>query len=107
MSLIFFCDSPSMMASLEEHTPWGVVKDTAGPRHQHAEYVAWHIRTPDGETARSYDATIHKYVIQEPSSAVCPSYLRALGDALQLTRTCRPSLSAHADEEMVYIASNR
>ena len=107
MSLMFPCDSPSMMASLEEYTPWGVVKDTAGPSHQHAEYVAWHIRTPDGETAGSYDATVHKYVIEEPSTVVCPSYLEALEDALQLTKTCRPSLSDHADDELVYISSNR
>jgi len=96
-----------MMASLEEHTPWGVVKDTAGPHRQHAEYVAWHIRTSDGETARSYHATRHKYVIQEPSSVVCPSYLEASEDALQLTKTCHPSLSVHADDDLMYISSNR
>ena len=96
-----------MIASLEEHSPWGAVSDEARPRHQTAEYVAWHIRTPDGETPRSYNAAVHKYVIQEPSSDVCPTYLVALEDALQLTNTCRASLSVHADDELVYISSNR
>lgn len=96
-----------MITSLEEHSPWGAVKDEARPRHQNAEYVAWHIRTPDGETARSYNETVHKYVLQEPSSEVCPTYLVALEDALQLTNACRASLSVYAEDELVYISSNR
>lgn len=99
--------SQSMIASLEEHSPWGTISDASKPRHQSAEYVAWHIRTPDGETAKSYDANIHRYVIQEPSSAVCPTYFTALAEALQLTKRCRASLSVHEDDELVYISSNR
>lgn len=96
-----------MITSLEEHSPWGSGNDESAQRHQTAEYVAWHIRTADGETARSYNADVHKYVIQEPSSDVCPTYLVALDEALQLTKTCRTSLSVHTEDELVYISSNR
>ena len=96
-----------MIASLAEYRPWGVADDAAGHRLQTPEYVAWHIRTAEGETAKSYTPSKHLYVIQEPSSDVCPAYLVAQEEALQLTKTCCPSLSAHADDKLVYISSNR
>lgn len=96
-----------MVASLEQFSPWGVASDETGPRHQSVDYVAWHIRTSDGETARSYSPARHKYVIQEPSSDVCPTYLVASQDALELAKTCRASLSVHAGDDLVYISSNR
>ncbi|CAM9329392.1 unnamed protein product, partial [Laminaria digitata] len=103
---MFLSRSPSMVASLEQHSPWGMVGDASGPRHQTAEYIAWHIRTPVGETVQSYKPTVHKYVVQEPSSEVCPTYLVAMEDALQLAKSCHASLSSHAVDEMVYISSN-
>ena len=96
-----------MIASLEQYSPWGAASDAAQHRHQNVEYIAWHIRTADGETAKSYEPTIHKYVIQEPSSDVCPTFLAAQEAALHLVETCRASLSVPADDELVYISSNR
>ena len=93
-----------MIASLGDYSPWGI-----GPRstlrHQTMEYVALHIRTSDGETARSY--TDQPYVIQEPSSTVCPTIRAAMDDALHRASICLPSLSVDADDSMVYISSNR
>lgn len=50
---------------------------------------------------------VHKYVIQEPPSEVCAAYFAATADAVQLTKNCRASLSVQADDELVYISSNR
>lgn len=105
--LILLCDSPSMIASLEEHSPWAKAKGTPGLHHQAPEYIAWHIRTTDGETTHSYVPAVHKYVIQEQSSEVCPTYREAMNDALQLARNCSGSISIDADDELVYISSNR
>ena len=98
-------DSPAMVASLEHHSPWGLAPGASTPRHQATEYVAWHIRTSDGETAKSYHG--QKYVIQEASSDVCPTFLVAMDDALQRAKSCRESLSVHADNALVFISSNR
>ena len=94
-----------MVASLEHHSPWGLAPGASTPRHQATEYVAWHIRTSDGETAKSYHG--QKYVIQEASSDVCPTFLVAMDDALQRAKSCRESLSVHADNALVFISSNR
>lgn len=96
-----------MMAQLERHSPWGGMSDASGPRYQTAEYIAWHIRTSDGETAQSYAPIAHKYVVQETSSYVCPTYLAAMEDALQLTEICHSSMPSDAAAELVYISSNR
>lgn len=95
------------MASLEQHLPWGMVSDASEPRRQPAEYVAWHIRTSDGETVKSYNEAVHIYVVQEPSSDVCPAYRAAMEEALQLTRSCHSSLPYHAADELVYVSTNR
>lgn len=94
-----------MIASLEAYSPWGVGPSSSGLRHQATEYVALHIRTSDGETARSY--TTQKLVLKEPSSVVCPTFLAAMDEALQGTKTCHASLSVHANDSMVYLSSNR
>ena len=96
-----------MIASLEQHSPWGMLHDQTGRHHQAVEYIAWHIRTPEGETDKSYLPTVNKYVLQEPSSDVCPTYIAAMGDALQLTKTCHESLPVQANDELVYVSSNR
>lgn len=95
------------MASLEQHSPWGKGSDPSGERHQTAEYIAWHIRTADGETATSYKPEIHRYVIQEPSSDVCPTYLMAMEDALHVTEICHASLRSRLAEVPIYVSSNR
>ena len=94
-----------MIASLEVYSPWGNGPSSSALRHQTTEYVALHIRTSDGETARSY--TDQRYVIQEPSSTVCPTFRAAMDDALQRTNVCLPSLSVDADDSMAHISSNR
>ena len=96
-----------MIASLKEQSPWRLSNGATGRNHQTGEYIAWHIRTAAGETGKSYDPMIHQYVIQEPSSDVCPTYLEAMEDALQLTKNCRASLSVQSDDNLVYISSNR
>lgn len=42
------------------------------------KYIAWHIRTADGETSKSYDPKIHRYIVTEESSSVCPAYVEAM-----------------------------
>lgn len=62
-------------------------------------YAAWHIRTPDGDTELSFIPAVHKYVVTEPSSVVCPSYLTALA-----TVQTKCGLEPYTP---VYVASNR
>lgn len=96
-----------MMASMEEHSPWEVVVDDSGRRTNHAEYIAWHIRTSEGETAQSYHPTTHPYVIQEPAAVVCPTYLVAMEEAMQTVLDCPISYAWGTDVLPVYISSNR
>lgn len=43
--------------------------------HPPDAYVAWHMRTVDpGDRIEGYNASIHKYMITEPSALVCPAY---------------------------------
>lgn len=53
------------------------------------EYIAWHIRTADGETSRSYNPNIHKYIVTEESSSVCPSYVETTSHEEQKCTTLK------------------
>lgn len=67
--------SPSLMKSLEEHRPWAEANlDTP----ENVEYVAWQIRTTDGESDTSYKPDRHKYIFDHvPSTEVCGWYFAA------------------------------
>ena len=99
--------SPTVMSSLQEHSPWGMVMGDAGMHHHPTEYIAWHIRTSEGETATSYDPKVHPHVLEEPASAVCPAYLAATGDLVEAAQTCRRPHALGGSDEIVYISSNR
>eukprot|EP00904_Undaria_pinnatifida_P003340 jgi/Undpi1/13006/HiC_scaffold_7.g02670.m1 len=96
---MFLRRSPTVMSSLQEHSPWGMVMGDAGMHHHPTEYIAWHIRTSEGETATSYDPKVHPHVLEEPASAVCPAYLAATGDLVEAAQTCRrPHALGGSDE---------
>lgn len=61
--------SERMQAALREHNPYLA---------QSRRYAAWHIRTADGETDRSFDPAIHKHVLTSSSSVICPAYADAM-----------------------------
>lgn len=95
LSPLALLSSSSIMELMQEYNPWG---STPHP----AKYMAWHIRTPDGETTNSYNPKLHTYITQEPSEIVCGAYLRAFVDAKE---GC-PS-QFEDDTTVVYISSNR
>lgn len=99
--------SPAIMASLEEHSPWGMVMGDAGLHHHPTEYATWHIRTDEGETSTSYDPSIHHHVLSEPATVVCPAFLAAMDDVVEATQNCQRPHDFGATNSMVYISSNR
>lgn len=94
--------SASMVASLKTHSPWGARGNSSAVT---APYVAWHIRTSEGETKSSFSATKHRYIFnQQPSSAVFPQFLAATRNAEGRCSEVHP----HSIQDMpVFISSNR
>ncbi|CAN0075885.1 unnamed protein product, partial [Hapterophycus canaliculatus] len=77
--------SPSMIKSLAANSPWGP------PNARPNDYLAWHIRTSDGESTRSFRPDIHRYIFHgQSSSDVCPLYLTATAGAEEACRRLFP-----------------
>ncbi|CAM9932989.1 unnamed protein product [Phaeothamnion confervicola] len=49
-------------------------------------YVSWHVRTPSGETASSYDPVHHGYIFAEPLEDVCRAFFKTM---VYLMDSCR------------------
>eukprot|EP00904_Undaria_pinnatifida_P001892 jgi/Undpi1/11703/HiC_scaffold_36.g13998.m1 len=98
--------SRSMMDSMEEHSPWKAVGGESARLTNRTEYIAWHIRTSEGETAKSYLPDVHRYVIQEPATVVCPTYMVATEDVIQAVYKCPSSHGMDIEALPVYISSN-
>ncbi|CAM9663168.1 unnamed protein product [Ectocarpus fasciculatus] len=90
--------SPAMMNSMEAHTPWVTAGDSPRTR---AHYHAWHIRTSEGETARSF--TVQRYIFDKVASAqICPMFV----STRETSKEACPSRFSGKDSP-VYISSNR
>lgn len=64
--------------------------------------MAWHIRTVDpGERARDYNASVHTYMITEPSPVVCSTFEEATVD-IQASRS-----SLLPEDLYIFISANR
>ncbi|CAN0174499.1 unnamed protein product, partial [Ectocarpus sp. 6 AP-2014] len=97
---MFLRRSPSMMASLEAHNPW--TSSAFGPRPK--DYVAWHIRTSDGETTKSFRPDVHTYIFHgQSSTTVFPFFLAAADTAEKM---CPLIFHEDTPKMPVYISSN-
>ncbi|CAM9203762.1 unnamed protein product [Ectocarpus sp. 13 AM-2016] len=97
---MFLRRSPSMVASLEAHNPW--TPAGFGPRP--TEYVAWHIRTSDGESMRSFKPDKHTYIFHgQSSTTVLPDFLSATGTAEKM---CPKIFHQDLSKMPVFISSN-
>lgn len=94
--------SASMMAQLEEHRPRALTVGTASGQRRPATYVAWHIRTAEGE--RSFDPRRYRHILKEPSTVVCPVYL-SLSELA--TRRCTGVLTEGMAALPVFVATTR
>lgn len=99
-----YCFSLTIMSTMGPYDPWsssGGSSTKAGS----SSYIAWHIRTSDGDTARSFKAAKHRYIFHNQSSAkVCPLYVSTL-DASR--RMYPPLFAENGDVVPVYVSSNR
>ncbi|CAN0267678.1 unnamed protein product, partial [Hapterophycus canaliculatus] len=87
-----------MMESLAANSPW------AQPDGGRKDYVAWHIRTSDGESARSFKPNVHTYIFHgQSSSDVCPLYLTATAEAEE---ACRQLFPGGVQDMPIFISSN-
>lgn len=93
-----------MVSSIEAHTPWeGAVHGLVAARG--TPYSAWHIRTSEGESPRSYSPDRNVYIFNNQSPAnICPLFI----STKDTVRAACPSLAATQGRPMpVFIASNR
>ncbi|CAN0105350.1 unnamed protein product, partial [Scytosiphon promiscuus] len=97
---MFFRRSPSMMATMDAHSPWDAKKALG----LHRDYNAWHIRTSDGESETSFKG--NPYIFDGQKSAdICPLYL----STMDIVKAACPALVPGGDtngETPVYISSN-
>ena len=92
--------SASMLKSLEEHRPW---TQAAGATLESAKYVAWHIRTSDGESPTSFEPEVHQHVFDRvPSTEVCPWFFTAMQNPIG---KCRDGSAG--DAMPIFVSSNR
>ena len=92
--------SASMLKSLEEHRPW---TQAAGATLESAKYVAWHIRTSDGESPSSFEPEVHQHVFDRvPSTEVCPWFFTAMQNPIG---KCRDGSTG--DAMPIFVSSNR
>ncbi|CAB1104555.1 unnamed protein product [Ectocarpus sp. CCAP 1310/34] len=92
--------SHSIMASLDANNPW----TPAGFGSRPAEYVAWHIRTSNGETKESFSPDVHQYIFNgQTSAAVFPLFLSATSFA---EKACPKLYHDNIPIMPVYISSN-
>ncbi|CAM9134536.1 unnamed protein product [Ectocarpus sp. 6 AP-2014] len=69
-----------------------------------SRYITWHIRTSDGDTARSFKASKHRYIFHNQlSTKVCPLYI----SKLDASRAMHPVLFAENGGVVpIYVSSN-
>ncbi|CAM9969505.1 unnamed protein product [Scytosiphon promiscuus] len=90
--------SPSMMRSLAANSPW------ADHDSRPKDYVAWHIRTSDGENAGSFKPDVHTYIFDGQSSTdVCPRYLAA---TVAVENACQDLFPGGVQAMPIFISSN-
>lgn len=93
------------MASVAAHDPWVKMGESPWDGHHPPMYVAWHIRTSEGESATSFNKNVHNYVFhQESSTTVVPLYLAATRSAKHI---CPMAFRDLEDDLPIYISSNR
>lgn len=86
------------------HSPWENAGAAWGTTAS-SVYVGWHIRTSEGESARSFDPNVNRYIFHgQPSSTVFPLYLSAMDEA---AGRCPEMLPGGIRDMPVYISSNR
>ncbi|CAM9707616.1 unnamed protein product [Ectocarpus sp. 8 AP-2014] len=89
--------SPTMMNSMEAHAPWVTAGDSPRTR---AHYHAWHIRTSEGETERSFSK--QRYIFNNVASeSICPMFV----STREASEEACPSRFSGKDSP-VYISSN-
>eukprot|EP00752_Nemacystus_decipiens_P006570 g5916.t1 len=95
--------SATIMSIMEPHDPWRSNMDSS-TKAGSSRYIAWHIRTSDGDTARSFKAAKHRYIFHnQPSTKVCPLYISTLDSA----RAMHPVLFQESDGVVpIYVSSN-
>ncbi|CAN0352336.1 unnamed protein product [Ectocarpus sp. 6 AP-2014] len=97
---MFLRRSPSMMASLRAHNPW--TPSGFGPLPK--DYVAWHIRTSDGESKEGFNPDVHTYVFHGQSpNTVFPIFQFATKMA---EKKCPKIFHEDTQKMPVYISSN-
>lgn len=89
---------------MEPHDPWRSNMDSS-TKAGSTRYIAWHIRTSDGDTERSFKATKHRYIFHnQPSTKVCPLYISTLDSS----KSMHPALFAENGGVVpIYVSSNR
>ncbi|CAN0008770.1 unnamed protein product [Ectocarpus fasciculatus] len=98
---MFVKRSASMMRSLEVYNPWRV-EGSSMSRFQ--KYIAFQIRTTEGETAGSFDPKIHTYIFNNlQSTAVCSWYFAATEEA---KGACPAAFDAGEGDMPLFISSN-
>eukprot|EP00903_Cladosiphon_okamuranus_P020134 g18487.t1 len=67
-----------MIQSKAAHSPWIATDGTPRDDLHPTKYVAWHIRTSDGETSSSFSPETHRYIFHgQRSEEVFPMFLAA------------------------------
>ncbi|CAM9261505.1 unnamed protein product [Ectocarpus sp. 13 AM-2016] len=97
---MFLRRSAAMMASLEAHNPW--TSHGFGPRPK--DYVAWHIRTSDGESKMSFLPDVHRYIFHGQSSTTVFPIFQSATDAAK--NMCPRVFHEDVPMTPVYISSN-
>ncbi|CAM9182432.1 unnamed protein product [Ectocarpus sp. 8 AP-2014] len=98
---MFVKRSASMMKSLEVYNPWRV-EGSSMSRFQ--KYIAFQIRTTEGETAGSFDPKIHTYIFNNlRSTVVCNWYFTATEEAKDV---CPAAFNAGEGDVPLFISSN-
>lgn len=97
--------SASMMESMAVHDPWVTDESASQSGHRPTKYAAWHIRTSDGESAKSFKPGKHRYVFdQESSTTVFPLFLAATKSAED---DCTSGNPGDEHGTPIYVSSNR
>lgn len=96
--------SEPMAASMGAHYPWGETQRALGVARS-LPYSAWHIRTSEGETQKSYDPDKNLYIFNDQAPGfVCPLYI----STAEKVRAACPNVFAGQSQPMpVFISSNR
>ncbi|CAM9252258.1 unnamed protein product [Scytosiphon promiscuus] len=101
--------SQSMMVSMNAHRPWAnhAAITSSFSSSSLPRYAAWHIRTSEGETAKSFSPTRHTYIFDgQRSSDVFPAFFLALGKAEDACRSSPVGEAYFDSPPFLYISSN-